>query len=352
MNNLIVVPSYVIGGSERIQYILAKKMISEGKLVLIFFLSNKNKAEVTFWSDPELLERKIDSGFSRELYGVLSLFFFIIRNKFDVVFSSNTHINGFLSVLRKIRVLNASKLIVRESTNIFDRFKSFKLLQYRLYHYAYKFADKIVFQHDDMLYNFVKFYPKLSQKCIVISNPILMPDIIVPEYQGELINILMIGRLDINKNHILAIKAFEKIISLNSNFRLFIFGTGSCYDELNRYIIMNKLSEFILIFNFYNSIEDIFCERKYHIMLHTSFYEGFPNVLLESMYYGVDYIVTTLSTNSLIKLPKVKIVNFDIDQLKEEILNFALDKRSFKNDYHTYVVNNHSIQNIYDAFIE
>jgi glycosyltransferase involved in cell wall biosynthesis len=335
------VPSFVIGGSERVQYLFSKELEKNKEFkVTIFFLTKKNHSEVTFWS--ELNFSKIThTNTHKEKYGILPLFKHLVTNKYDLIFTSNSHINGFLSLLKIIRIITNCKLIIRESTDAYNRFKNKNILMlYSLYHKLYIGADKIIFQNEKMYKSFVDRNSFVKRKSLVLNNPVEIKNDI-SKYKSKPFSIVMIGRLNKNKNHILAIRLIKKLKNKYKNINLDIYGSGPLKKELNQYIEKKELKSNVKIFDNYHSVDEIF-SKKYSIFLHLSFYEGFPNVILEACNYMLPFIISTNCAGGLSKINKIIMVNNNMDDLTNKIENQFNDNLDFSNDYKNYIINYHS----------
>ncbi|WP_418501163.1 glycosyltransferase family 4 protein [Flagellimonas sp.] len=97
--------------------------------------------------------------------------------------------------------------------------------------------------------------------------------------------VLAVGRLHTLKNHAMAIKSFAKIQPLG--WKLQILGEGAERENLGKLVSDTPNVELLgaktNIENYYN---------KAKVFLFTSYYEGFPNALLEAMHFGLAPIST------------------------------------------------------------
>lgn len=127
---------------------------------------------------------------------------------------------------------------------------------------------------------------KLDTKCIY--NPLNIHDIMrlskkkinFKFFKKNYLNIISLGRLVEQKDHITAIKAVE-MLKEKLNLRLLIIGEGNEKNYLYNYIKKKDLNDTIKI---KNRLENPFPYLlKAEIMLLTSKYEGLPNVLLEAL---------------------------------------------------------------------
>ena len=93
--------------------------------------------------------------------------------------------------------------------------------------------------------------------------------------------IIAVGRLEKEKDFASLIKAFNLVNIVNSNWILNIYGDGSLYNQLNDLIISLNLTNSVFL---KGAVHNIFSEyQRSSIYVHTSFYEGFGNSILEAM---------------------------------------------------------------------
>lgn len=130
----------------------------------------------------------------------------------------------------------------------------------------------------------------LRQKSVILPNSV-SPDFVKPRYEGKRRqNLYMVGRLDDNKNQVMAISAIARIAQDYPNVRLIICGDGPKRDALRfqaDYFNISNRCEFT------GSIDDVPDRLSYaYAFLLTSDTEGMPNTLLEAMSLGVPCIST------------------------------------------------------------
>lgn len=152
-----------------------------------------------------------------------------------------------------------------------------------------RLGDGFVFQTNDAK----EFYGKrIANKSKVIANPLfnleLMPKNV---YSGEREkNIVTVGRLNKQKNHILLIEAFSIIIRKYPEYTLTIWGEGEERATLENYIRELKLEKNVFL---PGSTSDVF-NNIYNAALFvlSSDFEGMPNALMEAMALGLPCIAT------------------------------------------------------------
>ncbi|MDC1462609.1 glycosyltransferase, partial [Polaribacter sp.] len=297
----------------------------------------KNINGDNFWSDIPQSQIVVCNKY-KEISGLIPFFKFFKKNKFDLVFTSNSHINGFVCLLKAILLRNRTKIIVRQSTNFYDRFTGFKYLYFYSLHLSYIFSSKIIFQHKKMKVSFLKRHKFLSKKSYALLNPVELPLERFSKNITEDFKIIMIGRLDHNKNHQLAINSIKKLN--NKAIFLDIYGDGPLFNELNTLINQLDLNNNIKIYNKYKAINEIFRE-DYSLLLHTSIIEGFPNVLIESMAYGIPNIITTNSCDEFVNMPNLTVID-DYNELPNHISLAINNSFDYSKSYFSYIESSHS----------
>lgn len=157
----------------------------------------------------------------------------------------------------------------------------------KLSRYLMDNADGYVFQTKDAL-NFYK--TKYLDCATVIPNPIIVNELPEPYVGRRKKEIVTAGRLNPQKNQKLLIDAFYEIHKMYPDYVLTIYGDGGLRDELEKYINILKLSEFVkLPGNVPNLLE---CIHQAGMFVLCSNFEGIPNVLIEALAIGLPSIST------------------------------------------------------------
>ena len=134
-----------------------------------------------------------------------------------------------------------------------------------------------------------QFYKSYKLKVTCIYNPFdkkfvnkkLKKKININFYKKNYLNILTVGRLTDQKDHLTILKAIK---NLKSSFkvRLIIVGDGFKKNELSNYITDNNIQDKIRLAG-YKKNPFPYIVRSDMIIL-SSLYEGLPNILLEAQY--------------------------------------------------------------------
>lgn len=286
---LFVLPADLIGGgAQQVLFTIINFFISKGQKCTVIFLvrkkhhgweSIKDKCNIVYLNNTSVYK-----GFFNAILYIREL---SKTNHIKHAISSQSLINGLLGFLKFIRVLNRTKIILRESTSIFLRFKGFKLMLYKAaYLIGYKQADIIICQTDLMKQQLLEALPwlKKKNKIIVIPNPVNLNEIKTKE--NEIVNfeidnfIVAAGRLIPEKGFDILIEAFNQL--KDKKLKLVILGVGEEeHQKLINQIKTLNLEDRVILYGYAKNVYPIFNKAKLCVV--SSRIEGFPNVLLQMM---------------------------------------------------------------------
>jgi len=222
-------------------------------------------------------------------------------------------------------------LIISRMNNTFSITIKFKKWAYRatmntLMKMFYRFLDFYIYQSkgikDDLENNYYVKGPGIQ-----IANPIEVPNLTdLRKGSVKEQSLLYVGRLVKQKNVIDILSVFKNLVIINPKLTLKIVGEGSERKALEEYCIAQNISEKVI---FTGNVNDVSLYYKNaSLTLLTSFNEGFPNVILESMSYGTPVIAYDCPSgpSEIIdyKVNGILVRYLDKNHLKESILN-ALD---------------------------
>ena len=169
--------------------------------------------------------------------------------------------------------------------------------------YLFPRASGIILQTEDSK---AFFPPKVIRKAVVLPNP-LNPafvegetaDLLKRNMDGTTAGgqkepsgkrIIMVGRIDANKNQKLVIDAFFRIASRFSDFILEIWGDGEDRDKLKAYVREKGMENIVLLPGSTQRVKDKLKAGSLYIL--SSNTEGMPNSLMEAMAMGLPVIST------------------------------------------------------------
>lgn len=271
------------GGAERV---ISQLVNSFSKLQYEVWLltSEMRKIEYPICSEVKrvvLEERKEQSFLKRNLYRVFKLRTFCKENNIELLvsFMAEPNIRAILAT----RLINTKCIVsVRnDPTKEYGGFFGKQIMKYVM-----PLANGCVFQTDDAMRAFPQ---KLQNKSIVIMNDVaeIFFDVDRCVDKG---NIVTIGRLSAQKNHLFLIQAFEEVLKEHPSYKLNIYGEGDLRESLETYINDRNLDDYIKLNGKTEDVVSVL--KKAEIFVLPSLYEGMPNALLEAMAVGVPSVST------------------------------------------------------------
>ncbi len=105
--------------------------------------------------------------------------------------------------------------------------------------------------------------------------------------------VLNVARLKPQKNHTLLIDAFAKFLENHPEYVLFIVGAGADEDKLHKKVNDMNLKKKIFLVGYREDVYTFYSASDFFVL--TSDIEGFPNVGLEAMAFGLPLLSTKVS---------------------------------------------------------
>ena len=248
-------------------------------------------------------------------------------------------IRGYVRLVKLVREKNVSKIYsTLDDANFVSRLLKLFLPSLKIYireaNIAYKKSLKM--RTADIFLNLLSykivavsravkqsiFY---STKVIVLENGVYLPHKTVSYRKKDKVNILSVGSLEEKKDHL---SLFQSLKDVDFGFRLNVAGNGSLKDQLGSFIRQNHLDDRIsLLGNLEREkLNEVYLNSDIFVL--SSKWEGFPNVLLEAMSYGLPVVSTKVSgAEDLIEDGKsgFLVPVGDVKKLEEAILKLATD---------------------------
>ncbi len=353
---VFVIHALNIGGAERTIVNLLKHISRDRyDIHLVVF-----RATGAFMKEIPLDITLHDLGVSSAKRGMIPLVRQLYRLKPDILFSGIGYLNALLSLLIPLINLTIKKpihWIARETSivSIIIQNERFTKLFAWLYRHSYKNFDTIICQSHYMREDLSKNYAIPQEKMVIINNPVDIDRIeqlsqmpIEHHFDPQKINLLAVGALRGVKRFDQLLKAFS---SLDDRYRLTIVGGGSKEAELKAYAVELKIEQSVCFVG--HQSNPYAYMHGADLLLLTSEYEGFPNVLLEAnscgipvMAFdcpgGVSEIVQEGINGELIPCQ-------DIEALTKRIASF--DKSHYPPErLHAYVAQNYRMDKIIKAY--
>ena len=198
-----------------------------------------------------------------------------------------------------VRLLSFKKFIlISRNINTISKKKEnlkgiwIKYFVFPIIDFFYKKSDHIINQCKSMQNDIVRHYNLDQKKTSVIYNPV--NEIIEKHNQRNEIELnkegylLCVGRLESQKALNYSITAFSNVLKIFPNLRLKILGEGSLRNELIKLTIDLGIKNKVDFVGFDSDIIKYFSKAEATIL--SSLYEGFPNVLIESIALGTPVV--------------------------------------------------------------
>ncbi len=299
---LFVIQDTFVGGAESVLHQISDYYMRRGHevYVLFFFPKKYGHWETVIYLNLHLL---YGGGVGESLSNILTL----RKVKFDYSYSSLVDLTGILGILRKLHILHINKMIGRESTSIFDRFKGISLWRKKLmYRLGYPAVDVLICQTSYMKERLLANLPWIENKSkvIVVPNPV---DLEIMSLRGEESldvttyqpYIVTAGRFIPEKGYDVLINAFSLIKKTHLDLQLVILGDGNLRASLEKLVLKLGLKESVHMPGFSGNVYPWF--RQAQLCVISSRVEGFPNVLLQMMAQN-DRVVSTLCAGDIDKI--------------------------------------------------
>jgi glycosyltransferase involved in cell wall biosynthesis len=338
-----VMPQLGGGGGERVISTLLNNLdrsLFVPNLVIIksngsnlFLKDLKNDVDVHFLD----VSVPIKFSFPVILFRLIKL---VNNNKADILFFGSGQVNSLFSPFLFL-FPSRCKIFARES-NIPSVFEPYKLIKL-FYRKFYKNYDKIIVQSDDMYNDLSINFNIPSRKLLKINNPVdvnyIRTALDAKEtviYEANKYNILVAGRLTYQKGFDLLFHELAKIKDSELNFHLTILGEGEERETLLKLVdtleLKHKVSFKGNVANPYKFME------KADLFLLSSRFEGFPNVVLESLCCGTPVLSNTC-LGGILEIIKPQfngfVFSYDENDFKSNLLKastFKFDREEIKKD--------------------
>lgn len=278
------------GGAERVCVTLANKLSEMGWIVTVVLLHTKNAVMLEHLSRDVKFD-VLDVENARYSFVALTRYFSTIGGTKVLVF--NHQLACILVLLRCLKRIDVT-VIARNISNLSKK----KQLEESFWHkyfvsffvkLLYRKVDAVVCQSALMLQDLKDNYAISPEKMTVINNPV-SPNIEAAAkdaYTSERY-LLCVGRLE-------PVKAFHHVITALSllareypDLKLKIVGKGSLEHQLKALCETSGLHDRVFFEGYQSEVAPYFANAIATVL--TSQYEGFPNVLVESITMGAPVV--------------------------------------------------------------
>ncbi len=326
---LFFVPSFNGGGAEKVMSLLINKFNRE--LFEVIVVTLKQTAVAYNVSADKFIELKVN----RVLFSIFGLYRVLKDEKPDFLFSTLTYVNTYIGLLDYI-IRFKTELIARESTipSINSKQRRLGFLYNLLMLVGYRRFRLIICQSESMKRDLMENFYISNDKIKIINNPVVKEIHNLPLRQQYDVPIFVTVAM-LRKE-----KGIDRIIDalalVTCDFKYFIVGDGC-----ERVLLENKVNELqltdkILFTGFTNKPHQYL--NMADVYLHGSYYEGFPNVVLEAGICGIPSLVfdSIGGTNEIIKNGLNGFIVNDIYSFSNKLINkFWVEYDNFEIVRHT-----------------
>lgn len=282
----VLLPSLAGGGAERVMLTVLKNL-DKNKFDTKLLLFQATGEYIDLVDKVSIVDLKIGQGFIKKL-GFVKLIKYLHDDTPDILISSMVGVNTICSTIKPF-FPSSMKLVVRE-TGIMSKRVNLHPIYKWLTKVSLNNSDRIIAQSNDMSSDLHQNYNVDLSKLIKIQNPIDY-ELIVGKLnckesinlKKDKFNLVSIGRFSFQKGYDLLLKAFSEI-SGNNNYHLTIIGKGEGKKVYEDFICKNSLEERVTLIDFTDN--PFLYLKNADLFVSSSRWEGFPNVVLESLVCG------------------------------------------------------------------
>lgn len=306
---MFLVSSISGGGAEAVCLNIANGLAERGWNVDLLVLHAAENSYITRLSDKVNL---VDLKAKRARYAAPALVWYILKNKPEKIVVFKYELIDLLVMLKLVFRLKLK--VIGRNISVFGKVKVAKVgirqaIIKKLFGEPIERVDCVINQSYEMQKDLLTHLPSLKDKSVVIHNPV-SAHIEAYRKNTRLIKaaetspyVLCVGRLEEEKAFHHAINAFAIVANKYQNLRLKFVGDGSLRSTLVDQARGLGLEERVDFEGFQTDVIPFY--ENASLTLLTSNYEGFPNVLIESIVLGTP------------------VVSFDCESGPREILDYG-----------------------------
>jgi glycosyltransferase involved in cell wall biosynthesis len=337
-----------IGGSELKQVIIGRELNKRGfQISFITYDENSEKEKPT---EITIIKSFSPSNNFSTFKNALIFWKSLKKANADIYFQST----GYAGIIPPYCIIHGKKYvkwIASDSDLLFERFHNAHPILLKITAYIdIKFAHKIIVQN---LFQKELIEKKFKKKCVLIKNPVIIPDNINIKNKEKKNNILWVGTIRPVKQP----EIFLKIARSLPQFKFLIIG-GESEKEKKLYNNIKKEANTIPNLEFlgfvpHHKIQKYFEEAS--LLINTSQIEGFPNTFLEAWINSTPVISLNVDPDEIICKKKLGLHSKTFQQLILDIKTLMFNDNlriEIGMNGKKYVEQNHDLKKIADQFEE
>jgi len=278
----VFTPSLQCGGSERFVSLLCNHIRKDRFEVCLAVLNNQQP----FYAIDRESVAVVDLHESRVRYSLIGIRKLVKAFQPDIIFSTANHLNLYFALFRN-RFPRQVKFIARESSivSINTQRAPWPALYNWLIKTYYRRFDLLICQGTYMQQDLIKNYRVPAERTVVVYNAVdrkRSPVVASTTGSGKIYTLLTVARLSEEKG---VERLIHAVGLLSLPVRFYIVGDGNKKDTLQQLVQELGLGEQIIFLGEkqepFSGMEDT------DLFLVGSYYEGFPNALLEAQALGI-----------------------------------------------------------------
>jgi glycosyltransferase involved in cell wall biosynthesis len=288
------------GGIENYVFDLFKEAY-KSNIIFDFLVTNKNIAYNDFYIEKGSKISYVTPRSKNFLSNIFEVENFFKKNHYDIL---HVHLNNF-SYIQPIlsAIKNKCKVIIHSRssnvkqgglTNFLHHFNKIRLNFYNVVRIAVSYnSGKWLFDNKDFRVinngvDFDKFSFNLEFRNEIKNEFKVNSKLILGN----------VGTLTYPKNQKFIIDIFEALLKLNDNWVLFFVGDGILRHEIIDYIKSRNLIDKCILTGIRRDVEKFY--SAFDFLVFPSFFEGYPNVVVESQVSGLPSLISNLITNEVL----------------------------------------------------
>ena len=286
------------GGAEKSVVNLSNYLVNDGVDIDIVLV---NKYEVAYLEELDARVKIINLNKSRSMKSIFKLIEYIKNDGPDVIMSSVTHINIIMAIAKLIAGKINTKVVLNQVNHLSSivgysvKNKILHKVILKSIIRIYNLSDGVISMskgvEKDILANGLKVKSQYIYNPIVTNFMLTQGNDSIDNYTGA--TFISVGRLVPQKNFSLLVDAFS-VANKEIESRLIILGEGPLRSDLEEQINSLSLTEDILLPGFVNNPYKYMKNASVFVL--TSLWEGFGNVIAESMALGGQVVSTNCNS--------------------------------------------------------
>ncbi len=298
MKIAFILPDLRAGGAEKVCINLATDWINKGYSITFVLMNRKGEYLKNISKKIKIISLKKKK--LREIF--FPLLRFINKNKPDIILAQMWPLTS-ITVLAWLASFKKGKLFLVDHVHLSSSVEKEILFPKKIFKLivkaTYLFANKIIVVSNGVKKDLVQISDKLKEKTKVIYNPLIKKKNIKIKNKLYLKKkiwgkdtkycILNVGSLKIQKDHFNLIEAFS-LLKIGKKSKLLIIGDGPLKNELKKFINIKKLNNHVIFINFKSNLQKYY--ETADLLVSSSKWEGFSNVIAESLGYGLPVVST------------------------------------------------------------